>query len=276
MRVEKGTSLCTVLIALLFLVVSAPPARASTFDIILDYTGIGSFTASEQTALQQAVSYWEGVIPSYKNGISISSLNIYVGNNTVDGVGGSLATSGIMTKETQNGFTLSTSGLISFDSADMSDLGSKGLFYPVVLHEMAHVIGFGSLWTENGVYVNNTGQYTGASALAAYRKEFNSNANYVPVELGGGTGTANAHWNEIDGGTGLTGIVDSKGRDMQYELMTGWLNGPVFISDTTLTSFEDIGYTVSHVPVPGTVILLGSGILALLGVKRRKGALLRG
>lgn len=74
----------------------------------------------------------------------------------------------------------------------------------------------------------------------------------------------------MNGGSGLTGITDPLGRDMRDELMTGWLNSPHFVSLTTQYSFEDIGYTVSPVPLPGAIVFFGSGLISLLAYKRRQ------
>jgi hypothetical protein len=144
---------------------------------------------------------------------------------------------------------------MQFDSADLAGLQSSGLLYDVILHEMAHVLGIGTLWSSSAVgvpgfqelYVSGTGQYTGANALAAWRTEFNQpSATFVPVELGGGAGTANAHWNEVNGGGSNTGFVSNiTGRDFRFELMTGWLDGPTYISSVTMGSFQDLGYIVS-------------------------------
>jgi hypothetical protein len=134
---------------------------------------------------------------------------------------------------------------------------------------MAHVIGFGSLWADNGVYIDGTGKFTGAYALSAYRNEFNQpNATFVPVDLCGDDGTADGHWAEVCGGFGLTGIVDRQGRDLAYELMTGWYNRSAFVSRTTIASFQDIGYTVAQVPAPATMTLLGLGLIGI-GAGRR-------
>ena len=164
-----------------------------------------------------------------------------------------------------------------FDSADIPSLVTNGLFDDVIRHEMAHVIGFGTRWTNNGVYVTNSGEYRGRFALATYQAEFNQpGASYVPIELGGGDGTKNGHWNENENGQGSTGITAGPGRDMQYELMTGWLNAPTFVSRTTAASFYDIGYTVnlSAVPEPGALALwlLGVPLLAGVAVRRRNKA----
>ncbi len=129
--------------------------------------------------------------------------------------------------------------------------------------EMAHVIGFGTLWAANGVYQYGSGQYTGQNALEAYRVESgNADASYVPIELDGGNGTANSHWDESIG---------------RSELMTGWFDSNTYISQTTIASFADIGYAlrgvyedVAPVPVPATGLLLIGGLGTLLGMRRRK------
>ena len=80
---------------------------------------------------------------------------------------------------------------------------------------MAIALGFGTVWDMNtGIYVNGTGHYTGTAALAAYQKEFvgQQNATYVPVELGGGVGAADSHWDEPNLRHGPTGIVTASGQ----------------------------------------------------------------
>ncbi|WP_234952320.1 leishmanolysin-related zinc metalloendopeptidase [Rhodopirellula baltica] len=174
----------------------------------------------------------------------------------------------------QSGFKLATNGTMEFDSADFVSL-TAAQREALVLHEMAHVLGFGTLWTDNGVYLNESGEFTGANATAAWQSEFGQNGT-PDVELAGGPGTANGHWNEFDNGAGLTGITDGLGRDMTFELMTGWLNvGPEdpFISELTLASFRDIGFTTANataVPEPGTGGVLVAGLAVGMGWRRRR------
>ncbi len=132
------------------------------------------------------------------------------------------------------------------------------------------------MWTQNNLYVNGTGQYTGAHALAAYQSEFDQpDATYVPVELGGGPGTQDGHWNEVDDGAGFTGLVSSvSGSDMRYELMTGWLDTDedYFISEMTLGSLRDIGYniaTTTAVPEISTSVFCVSAFSLFLFRRRR-------
>jgi len=227
----------------------------------------GGLTSSQQAIFSQAKATWESYIVGYKTGISITGLTINASGAAIDGSGNVLGYSSVSSTVIQGGYRLATSGSMVFDTADLPGMESGGSLYDVILHEMAHVMGFGTLWTNNSVYTNNSGKYTGAAALAAYKTEFNKpTATWVPVELEGGSGTANGHWNENYGGSGNTGIVDSQGRDMRYELMTGWLNMPTFISQTTIQSFADIGFKV--VPEPGTLVLLFAAVGVLL-IRRR-------
>ena len=252
------------------LLAAAPGAFA--FSINVNFTG--GLTASQQGAFTQAASFWQSVITGYQAGISLTGITIDASGAAIDGVGGILGQAGPSTIVNQGGYVLADTGTMQFDTADLANMQTNGTLVSVIKHEMAHVLGFGTLWDLNGVYVNGSGQYTGANALAAYQKEFvgQANAAFVPVELGGGTGTADGHWNEVDGGAGLTGIVDHQGRDMRNELMTGWLNSPTFVSNTTRMSFADIGYTVAAVPLPAAIWLFGSGLGLIATRKRRQAA----
>jgi len=242
------------------------PARALPLDINVVFGG--GLTASQQNVFVQAEATWEGLIAGYQPGITLTEIILNASGVAIDGVGGVLGSAGLNSAAFQGGFVLATSGSMQFDTADLVSLESSGYLEHVILHEMAHILGLGTLWTWNGVYVTGSGQYTGAYGLAAYKAEFDQpGATYVPVELAGGAGTANGHWDEVYGGAGLTGITDGEGRDIRNELMTGWLNSPTFISQTTVQSFKDIGFTVT--PEPTTALLLANGLL-VLGLARRR------
>lgn len=250
----------------LLLLASAFAAQAAPFTINVNMGG--GLTPSQQAIFTTAADTWMGLLSGYQPGISIASLDINASGAAIDGAGGILGSAGPDTLTTQGGYVLATSGSMQFDTADLATMESNNTLLAVILHEMAHVMGFGTLWSLNNVYTDGTGEYTGTNALAAYRVEFSQlTALFVPVELGGGTGTANGHWNEVNNGVCCTGIISAQG-DMTYELMTGWLNANSFISNTTIYSFTDIGY-VASVPEPGTIVLFGLGLL-VTGIYRRR------
>jgi hypothetical protein len=244
----------------------------AAFDITINYTG----DAQYRSYFTDAENFWESAITGYQSGINLTGFTINASIGAIDGQWHVLGYSGPTSAISQGGYVLTTAGNMVFDQADMTYMTSSGSFGDVIRHEMGHVIGIGTLWGYNTGYVDGSGQYTGAAGLAMYRTEFNQpGATYIPVELGGGGGTADGHWNEVDNGAGPTGIVDSQGRDMQYELMTGWLNGPTFTSKTTVASLQDIGYTVNlnavaAVPEPESVLLFAVGVPVLARFARRR------
>jgi hypothetical protein len=249
------------------LLLFAAQANAA-FNINLAFNSVAD---SYKTYFTVAENYWESVITGYQGTAPAGGLTINVSTPAIDGSGSILGSAGPTNITNSGSFLIATNGSMQFDSADVDNMIGNGSFTDVIRHEMAHVIGFGTLWDNNNVYSNNSGRYTGSNALAAYKTEFNQpNATFVPVELGGGSGTANGHWNEVDGGSGNTGIL-ANGQDMRFELMTGWLNIPgTFVSRTTIASFVDIGYTVSVVPEPASALMIAVGFPILLRLSARK------
>ncbi|WP_170481191.1 leishmanolysin-related zinc metalloendopeptidase [Ruegeria arenilitoris] len=150
-------------------------------------------------------------------------------------------------------------GVMEFDSADAASLLSDGTWDDTILHEMIHVLGFGSLWdnfypdlvtvtetvnwiageeTRNPrddiVEVTSTAVYNGAAGTAEYLAEKDASMpDQLVVETDGGSGTALAHWDEFE---------------YDGELMTGYLNSnasDMYLSDWSLMALEDIGYDVT-------------------------------
>jgi hypothetical protein len=236
------------------------------FSITLNFSG--ELTDSQKAVFLAAKSAWESRISGYQPGISISGVTIDASSDYIDGQWGTLGRAGPTNITSQAGHTLAVKGIMEFDSADMTAMENNGFLQAVIEHEMGHVLGIGTLWSFNSAYTKESFQYTGTNGIDAWNVEFSPNAalSYVPVEDDGGEGTRNGHWDENNQGQGETGYKDPKGRDMKYELMTGWINLPVFFSDTTLYSMIDLGFTVAqpqvelsiHTSNAGKVI--GSGV----------------
>jgi hypothetical protein len=124
---------------------------------------------------------------------------------------------------------------MQFDSADMAMMEHNGSLLKVVVHEMAHVLGIGTLWDMMGLLSGtstNNPVYIGANATAAYNQIFGLNSTSVPVENTGGPGTRLGHWRESI---------------FTNEVMTGWVNsGAMPISRITIGSMADMGYQVNY------------------------------
>jgi hypothetical protein len=133
------------------------------------------------------------------------------------------------------------------------------------------------------INLNFTGAMTGTRRqtfvdAAAFWNSTITGYTPVPVELGGGSGTANAPWNEVNGGAGNTGFASNlTGTDFSKELITGRVSSTLFLSNVTLGGLVDLGYAVdcskagvirytasaapasASVPAPG--VLPGVGLL---------------
>lgn len=215
---------------------TTPPSSGGGFQITLQMSGL---TASQQAIFQQAASRWSQVITgdlpnaTYR-GQTVDDLLISASAPRIDGVGGILGQSG--PDAFRSGSLLPVHGVMEFDAADMASMESSGLLYSVVLHEMGHILGIGTLWEDKGL-LSGAGTsnpiFTGTNATAQYNQIYGTSARGVPVEATGGSGTADSHWRE----TVFTN-----------ELMTGWA-GPgtnLPLSRVTIGSLADLGYTVNY------------------------------
>jgi hypothetical protein len=134
-------------------------------------------------------------------------------------------------------------GAMIFDKQDLADIESAGLLQVLIVHEMGHVLGFGSLWPTMGLLADPslppaTGtdpHFTGAQAITAFNQVGGSayTGGKVPVEETGGEGTADGHWRESI---------------FINELMTGFVDlGENPLSVVTVSSLADQGYVVNKV-----------------------------
>lgn len=234
---------------------AAPPTGG--FSITLQLTG---FTTGQQAIFQQAANRWAQIITgdlpdAVYNGMTVDDLLIAGSASAIDGVGNILGQAGWRERRT-TGTLLPYYGEMKFDSADMANMESNGTLYAVILHEMGHVLGIGTMWTVKGLLTGAGGtnpRFTGTQATAAYNQIFGTSFTSVPVQGNDmAVGSRDSHWRESIFAT---------------ELMTPQIGGSSNpISRITVGSLADIGYTVNFnaadaysAPTGGAIVAGDSG-----------------
>ncbi len=259
----------------------------SAFDIEIRYSDSSlAPTATQQAAFESAAARWESLVVGDLSDVSLNlsrgtcagvwypnltndlvdDLVIYVSLDDIDGAFGILGQAGPCFVRTSN--TLPVMGGMRFDVADLAMLVNNGELELVILHEMGHVLGFGTLWNTFGLLQNRSDvspapivdtYFSGASALTAFNS-IGGNAytagNKVPVENDNsryGLGSLNSHWRESVFAT---------------ELMTPSLNSgvPNQLSVVSVASLEDIGYQVAFTAID---VFTWPAVQAAMGPMRR-------
>jgi hypothetical protein len=251
---------------------------AAVYNIQLQYYGAVVPTATEQAAFTAAITKWQSLIyqhvgppiqvtaPANACGLGDPAVNQVVTDilieakfDSIDGPGKTLAQAGPCFIRSANGLTLL--GIMVFDTADVGALIANGQLTTVILHEMTHVLGLGTLWNQppnaclllpstppgtiQDTYfgcpkgrtafdsMGGTSYTGGGSSPPAGNKvpvENCGTAPYVSPMCGGGS--VNGHWREVVLGN---------------ELMTGFINpGSNPLSVLSVAAQEDLGYTVNY------------------------------
>ena len=263
------------------------------FNIELSF--INSGTPEQDAVFQAAADQWMKIIPGDISDFDFSfqpvpantciegqplidgmvdDLLIYVDIIEIDGAGGTLAQAGPC--QLRGIDWIPTVGTMQFDAGDLDALAANNELLPVVMHEMGHVLGFGTIWgarfkdlIENPSLPSSAGadtHFTGPRAIvefdAAGAPTQYTLGEKVPVANNADEGSADAHWRESV---------------LKAELMTPLFNGgrPNPLSAITIASLADMGYTVdmsqaeaygasysmqSLIQGPGTVIDLSGDL----------------
>lgn len=211
-------------------------------------------TARQEEVFGDAAGRWEriiigdvpsftGTIPSAFTGFppavdgTLDDIIIEVALAPIDGPGGVLGQAGPRFVRTDDFLTLS--GVMYFDVEDLDFLESLDLFEEVIVHEMGHVLGIGTLWNTADFGFDRTllegsstsPYFSGRKANVFWNAE--GGTGLLPIEADGGPGTAFGHWDEAT---------------LRNELMTGFLNlGENPLSRITAGSMADLGYRAASV-----------------------------
>jgi len=243
--------------------------QTAQFDIVVRYFGATTPTANQQAAFTAAAQRWEALIfgdlqdavvnaPAGSCGNAdfpavsetVDDLIIYAKVDSIDGPGGVLGQAGpcFIRSATSTHPTLPGLGIMRFDRDDLANLEASGQLNRVILHEMGHVLGFGTLWNQSPFTLlanpcpgatpppcTTDPHFVGARGIAAFDRV--GGATYtasqkVPIENTGGLGTINGHWRESVFNT---------------ELMTGFLDsGANPLTLVSLGSLWDMNYLVNY------------------------------
>ena len=242
---------------------SAAEAPASTFRIQVRYAEGTTPTAPQRAAFDAAIQRWTTMIVAGGAPYLVQE-NAGCGNlmgETVDGVvitvvlrpiqGNILGAAGPCILRDQG--YLPVQGYMEFNTNFLPQLEQNGQLGPVILHEMAHVLGFGTIWNYSGLPGQPSNRlldgspgadptFNGPAARSAFYGSMGPGVSYgglpVPVEgLPSGPGTAYAHWRKTVFGN---------------ELMTGFITvGATPLSAISVQSFRDLGYLVNDLPSDG-------------------------
>lgn len=218
--------------------VAAPtPQPGSGFSITLAFSGL---TPSQQAIFNQAAARWSQIIVGDVPDVTVDGRlvdDVFISASAVpiDGVSGILGQAG--PRSLRSGSQLPSTGIMQFDSADIANLESNGKLLPVIIHEMGHVLGIGTIWSGRGLLTGAgtaNPRFTGSQATAAYNAIFGRSDSSVPVEgVPSPSGSRDSHWRESVFGPEL----------MSPFISFNDASSP--ISRVTVASLADLSYQVN-------------------------------
>ena len=237
------------------------------FNIELVFVNDNDFTSSQKTVFRQVARHWMSIITEDLRDIDFSTnpynewdadlgarirvndtvddLRIFVRATSIDGSGDTVGKGGSFW--IRGDTRLPILGKILLDTADLQRMDEEGSLWTVILHEMGHVLGIGTLWEDLDLLRGSSNRYfIGPLSIQAFNNAGGRNYNgaKVPTESDGG------HWRESVLGT---------------ELMTPTHNYDANpLSAITIQSLADLGYRVDvsqadvySLPVPISGKLVG-------------------
>ena len=236
-------------------------------DYDIDLVFVSNGTSSQDDIVEEAVELWESIIVAGVGDIDFSEspvptggcgagspaigdvvddLRLFVTIDSIDGAGSILGQSTPCHVRVipflDNRVTSVITGRILLDEADVANLESQGTLEATVVHEIAHVLGFGTIWDDHGLLIspsvggsaNADTHFTGPLAIAAFNAaggDGYTGGARVPVHSGGERGVADGHWRlSVFGNELLTPFISRDGS---------------VLSAITIESFFDLGLSVN-------------------------------
>jgi hypothetical protein len=239
----------------------APTSSTPTIEVVFTK----NTTDEIVTAFENAMDFWNSVIINTHETVALPSgtthagtlgcsatsvfpdgtteltgLTIFATIGPIDGVGQILGRAGPCSFSYEGatssafGMMMSRIGEMTFDEVDLQSMVDDGTLERVIMHEMGHVLGIGTLWHNfrkgSAGDADNDPRYIGVKGNEGY-KQIGGLRSDIPIANTGGGGTANGHWREST---------------FPDELMSGYASGAMPASIMTVKTLEDLGYTVDE------------------------------
>lgn len=232
-------------------VFTATTAPAPGYSICARYIGDGG-TPRQREAVTKAVARWQSIIVGHvktsrltasanecTSGIpaineDVEDLLLYVQLAAIDGPKNIIGQASPCYIHQPIGLT--AMGFLQLDVADLDLMLAEGTLDNVVLHEIGHILGIGTLWSFAGrSLLTGRGSsdpfFSGAAARDGFALTGSTYAGTpVPVENSGGAGTRDGHW---------------RATIFNKELMQGYVASTMPLSRVTIGSLADLGYSVN-------------------------------
>ena len=216
---------------------TAAPQPQSNYNI--DVKFVGGLSDRQEQVFAESAARWAEIIVGDLPDIEIlnqrvDDLRIDAEGVPIDGPGRILGQAGPRLVRTAGGLPITA--VMSFDTADLNQLEGNGSLQNVIVHEMGHCIGIGTIWSTEGLLQGEgtaNPVFIGVNAMREWGVLSNAPGPMpVPVANTGGPGTREGHWRESVFGN---------------ELMTGFLDGGINpLSRVTVAALEDMGYEVNY------------------------------
>ncbi|HEV8290964.1 MAG TPA: SdrD B-like domain-containing protein, partial [Tepidisphaeraceae bacterium] len=209
------------------------PMAQSQFNIELNFAQ--EIPEAIRIGVQQAADRWmkiiigdlpdEGAIDDVKIDVQSGDLPLNI-----------LATGG--PDQFRTGTNLPYHGVVTWANLSLNESTARAT--EIAMHEIAHVLGFGTLWQTEKLIETQIGApvYTGQAALAMYKFAVDATAKGVPVEPDPDDSAAGTHW------ASSWAAVNDQVFDVMASKLSQNETGR-FISTVTIAAMADLGYQVN-------------------------------
>ncbi len=231
-------------LALILGMLSVSNAKADILDI--DTSALDARTAAivervEQRIMNEIANDFSQALPRFMLQ-QLKKIEVVASfDPNADGLGGVLASAAITNSLDYNtryaNISVAQDGQMFIDQADANALSDNELF-TVITHEVFHNLGFGGGSFMRNALVNGT-RYIGQNGVEGFRKDTGfAFLTSVPLEQGGGAGTAGSHW--------AANVPGLQGPGFQ-DLMQGFadFNNQFRISNASMGVIRDVHLTMT-------------------------------